>query len=94
MWLVKCGGKHGATVIAATYHFSQMFSNTEELWSQPGFFITNDGKFLKRYKCAHVYLYKWRRYKTGRSIIEGFIRRVMNGNVICTVHCTVPNIRF
>jgi len=28
-----------------TYHFSQMFSNIEDLWSQPGFLITNDGKF-------------------------------------------------
>jgi hypothetical protein len=38
-----------------------MFSDMEELWSQPGFFITKDGKILRRYNCAHVYSYTRRR---------------------------------
>jgi hypothetical protein len=50
-----------------------MFSNTEELWSQPAFFITNNGMFVGWYKCAHVYLYKWGRYRAGKSILKDLL---------------------
>jgi hypothetical protein len=51
-----------------------MFSNTEEILSQPGFFITNPQKFVRRCKCAQVYLYKWSRYRAGKSIFKDLLQ--------------------